>query len=455
MSAAPQNTGRTVYVQQRDATGALVWTAQPKQTVPLRPLRLATSATPEMVAQSFNQAQDELQKATTGARDSGNNTRVLYSGVQFTLGSNLSLPHQLGSVNVGVDLKNFRAIPGVAGIPQAAIFLDPARPTNALLIPFGTFLCDVEFYIAPAQAPGAASAIGAVPSFLAPLAGIGAVVSTGGVASTTNGTSGFVLTSNGPAAIPTFQAVAAGGGGWQNATLGVNGTLDFTLQASQSLATDGNYTIGGATLTKVNSANDATPMVLTLGTGVVVKPVASTQFFAGTRTAPMLLLDLAAIIPSFSATTEVEISAYWSAQNPTANFDEAFIGIDTGTVMPIAWRAGIAFNAAKGQQIVATFNGGGVGSVNQTASGNADVVEILTLPTGVGQVQGTLVSSATAYAAGVWPIGTFRCNTNAGGGGANNLPTSQSFLFAMGAQRQGSATAFSATLAAIRVRYKA
>lgn len=205
MSGAPQNTGRTVYVQRPDASGQPAWIAQPKRVVPLRPLRAVKTVTPEL----FNQAQDELQKATAGARDPGTVTRVLYSGVTFSIAGsgnhNVSLPHQLGSSNVGVDIKSVRASPGVtAGIPQVDYYVDPVNPSNVVLRPFGTFVCDVEFYLTPSYVPNL-SALGPIPSFGNAVTGTGAVIATSGTESAVNGTSGEVLTSNGPGVAPSFQ----------------------------------------------------------------------------------------------------------------------------------------------------------------------------------------------------------------------------------------------------------
>ena len=86
-----------------------------------------------------------------------------------------------------------------------------------------------------------------------------------------------------------------GGGGTGQAGWTTIVDVNFAGEASRTLSTDGNYTIAGLVFKKENSANDATPMALVSGQGLVVQPVAATDVNGGTRTAPMLFLPFSSI----------------------------------------------------------------------------------------------------------------------------------------------------------------
>lgn len=117
-------------------------------------------------------------------------------------------------------------------------------------------------------------------------------------------------------------------GGWQTAV-----DLDFTAQTTQSLATDGNYTIGGVTWTKQNSATDATPMAVTNGTGLVIKPTGSTDIQGPTYTAPLLWAPLSSLLPAAADwTTGLRLwLSLGAACNFSANFDSVVYGISTAS----------------------------------------------------------------------------------------------------------------------------
>lgn len=249
---------------------------------------------------------------------------------------------------------------------------------------------------------------------------------------------------------------AAASGGWVDSAMG---TFDWRNQTTQTLGSDITYSIGGQAWTKINSSNDATPMQVTNGVGLTITPKSGTQFLNDNRTAPALLLQLSSIIPNFGPDTPIQIWGYWTAQNPSANYDEAFIGIDSGPNLPQGWRAGIAYNTpgggTLGQQLAWDVNAEATGNYEQTSAGTSDVVECLTLPQGVATQAAVLGSSATPYSADTWPDITVRCVVDGGSFAANaNWPLSNGFYACFGAQRIGSGTNFVATLAAIRIRYQ-
>jgi hypothetical protein len=120
-------------------------------------------------------------------------------------------------------------------------------------------------------------------------------------------------------------ATPRGAGGWATAV-----DLDFTAQASQTLGSDLNYTIGGLKFKKENSAGDATPMALTMGTGLVVVPKSSTTVDNTGRTAPLLFLPLSELgIANLDMSTGLRVFLYVSAANYAANYDNSWLSIGT------------------------------------------------------------------------------------------------------------------------------
>lgn len=107
--------------------------------------------------------------------------------------------------------------------------------------------------------------------------------------------------------------------------------LDFTVQGSQTFSANQIYTIGGFPFTKINTANETTPSTLD-STGVTFVPVSATDYTAATRTVPGLFLPLQKVIPSFRADMGLRIWAYNSSINNAANFDNAIMAVDTGSM---------------------------------------------------------------------------------------------------------------------------
>lgn len=66
--------------------------------------------------------------------------------------------------------------------------------------------------------------------------------------------------------------------------------VDLTAQPTTNLTANGNYTIGGVTMSRQNAAHDRVAMVLTNGTGVQVAPDHTCNYDGSTRTMPLLFI---------------------------------------------------------------------------------------------------------------------------------------------------------------------
>jgi hypothetical protein len=121
------------------------------------------------------------------------------------------------------------------------------------------------------------------------------------------------------------QYVVQASDGWIRAV-----DINFAQQTTQSLPTDGNYTIGGKTWTKFNSANDNVAMSVTNGQGLVIQPKSTSDYNGATRTFPGIELPLAGITNIGLVTaSKVRVTVYIAAQNFAANYDGAIFGIDS------------------------------------------------------------------------------------------------------------------------------
>jgi hypothetical protein len=126
------------------------------------------------------------------------------------------------------------------------------------------------------------------------------------------------LTAAGVESLPTVTT------GWQTAL-----DLDFTAQTTQSLSTDGSYTIDGiAGWVKAFSSRDRSPMVLTNGTGLVVTPASGFSFFnGGARATPLLQLPITSLsIPALDWRTKLRLWCYMPTLTATSTADEAVFG---------------------------------------------------------------------------------------------------------------------------------
>lgn len=140
-----------------------------------------------------------------------------------------------------------------------------------------------------------------------------------------------------------MSGVSGGGSaGWQTAF-----DINFANEPSQTIAPDGNYTIGGAAWTKINSAYETANMVITSGTGLVIKPN-STSNFALVRTAPAIVAAFTSAIPNFWLGTRVRAWMYIASHNCAANFDAVCMLFERGTVATGWWYAlnGIVYSSA-------------------------------------------------------------------------------------------------------------
>ena len=226
-ASPPSNAGRTTYVQAGGSfvtvtsasgsyTGVITvggsWVPQPVLALPITRYTMSPDPTNAEIARVFNQSQDELQRSTLPLRNIAAINSTIYRAYAFVLGETCSIPHRLGTANVGVNLGAPQSSPGVVvGQFGFDYKVDPANPTVAVIRPYGTFVCDVEFYVAPQITPGP---LGPVPSGgTTPVSGTGVVLAQGGsiISPAINGTIGQVLTATGPTTEPTFQTPASGG----------------------------------------------------------------------------------------------------------------------------------------------------------------------------------------------------------------------------------------------------
>lgn len=253
---------------------------------------------------------------------------------------------------------------------------------------------------------------------------------------------------------------------------------DFTADATQTISPDGYYSIGGFQWKKENSANDSVAMVVTNGVGLVVQPVANTNYnvTGAIRTLPLIWLPLFGIpgLEQLEWGMSLRMWTHVAASNAAANFDDAVTAIDTDTQFALGYQAdrGIGTAGTQGFTVqdyvnqTATTNGGGTGfqSSNTIAPGgtnNVVVHEIWRL----GSVFSEVKYGGFGLAAGkTWPdpsnlvmalqslssqTASFATYT-APGAVPYNIQANQLGLV-LGAKRQGSATALSVTFGHVRL----
>ena len=120
-----------------------------------------------------------------------------------------------------------------------------------------------------------------------------------------------------------------GAGGWMQLTGWVTVfDCDFTTATKQAFATDTTYTVCGKTFTKWNSANEATHAFV--DGGLYFLPASTGDYYQDTRTAPLLGVQLASLIPvALQRWTErVRIWTAVTSNNGAANSDEGLITLD-------------------------------------------------------------------------------------------------------------------------------
>ncbi len=121
---------------------------------------------------------------------------------------------------------------------------------------------------------------------------------------------------------------ASGGAGWSTAL-----SLDFSAEANQTLSSDTNYTIGGLTFKKENSANEASAADVLNGSGLRFRPNAAGTYFNGTRTVPLVWLALSQILTgtTFDWTSPLRVEIELDSDN-AGNGDFVFAGVDTDSM---------------------------------------------------------------------------------------------------------------------------
>lgn len=252
---------------------------------------------------------------------------------------------------------------------------------------------------------------------------------------------------------------SCGAGGWTTIL-----DLDLTTQPSQTLSPDGNYTIGGLTFKKENSTNDRVAMALTNGTGLVVQPVASSEYNVGTRTLPLLWMAISQLsIPNLDWSTAIRVWVYISADNCSANYDNAVVGIDSdNTNYSVGALRGINGNATAGLSYRRTFNSGTTSAyLNQALSASNRVIVLPQLalagiPSGnmfYGSYSGWPATSALSWGTGIQDAVGAAVQPGIGGEAAGNAPGNLGIV--LGGMRAGSTNnSLSITFARLRVDYR-
>lgn len=180
--------------------------------------------------------------------------------------------------------------------------------------------------------------------------------------------------------------------------------FDFTTPATQALATDGNYTIGGLTWTKANSANDGTPMAVTHGTGLVVIPGFTAGGYGASLTAPLLRLPFSQIAGTSGLAWSTRFRLYLAMTivSDLTGEDQGFAGIDSGsTGLVISVGMGAYFGGTPGIRAQQSYNGvtpaGDSGIATTLSAGTCAVLELDRLN------GGAFASYGGAISGGSWP----------------------------------------------------
>lgn len=245
------------------------------------------------------------------------------------------------------------------------------------------------------------------------------------------------------------------GTGWKTAL-----DLDFTAQTSQSLTTDGNYTIGGYSFTKINSANESTHLQLTNGTGLVFLPAAGgTDYFSGTISLPAVRISLSNVIKNFSYSMPIRIWAYNSVNNSAAEFDQATLAVESAGVSAVnfnyVFKRGFNNNNAFGYITTMNISSSNQGQQNEQAftTDNVMVMEIsrglpaIEFRTFTGSFSGGWPAATALNPHTIYPLTTAQNPTT-------NIGQASNWTVLLGAGRVNSATALNITYARLRIDYK-
>jgi len=243
--------------------------------------------------------------------------------------------------------------------------------------------------------------------------------------------------------------------------------LDLTAQSTQTLGSDTTFTIGGLTWTKVNTANDASAMTVTNGSGLIVTPNSASNISASTYTVPSIRIPITSVVPRFTMMTPLRIWAWISSSNEAANFDEAVFGI---YVPNASFQNQMTINVYRGFSGAVNGWGSQITILNsnvlftspaaQPLTGNR--VGVMTMPSGVLGGLAPL-ATGTTVTGGAWPsinsltLSTIAASTSAASGSISNSSSGAHTItelnFFLGAIRASSGTAFTCTFARFRVDY--
>ena len=147
--------------------------------------------------------------------------------------------------------------------------------------------------------------------------------------------------------------------------------LDLTAQGSHSYTTDGNYTIGGLTWTKSNSAYDSAPLAIS-ASGLKFQVSAGSYYPGqgssgnGSRTLPTLWTPLSGILPAgFNLDTSLKIWLYVSADALGAGNGQELLLCDNN-----ASSADAVANSVIGYQATRGYTGGNTSAWTKVVADN-------------------------------------------------------------------------------------
>jgi hypothetical protein len=234
--------------------------------------------------------------------------------------------------------------------------------------------------------------------------------------------------------------------------------LDFAQQSNQTLGSDGNYLINGLLWTKSNSVNDASPMQIVTGQGLIVQPVSTTY---NQTTAPTIWLPLSQLsIPELEFSDSFRIWYYVSNQNAAAGYDQ--YGVYLSPAVPSSvwtWLVQGILSSGTGmdihcyntiqQSISQTL-------INLNLSSNVSVLEVPSIygPYAFGYY-GAFDTSSNNWpeSKDLYPLEAGFAAEYVTNGSALSVKVGD-FGIALNAARNGSATALSVTFGRIKIEYR-
>ena len=296
------------------------------------------------------------------------------------------------------------------------------------------------------------------------------------------GTSGNLLQSSGsawqsvnpllPAPGASGNMLQSNGSAWVSSSTSASGWIalpfiNFASLANQTFSTDGTYTVAGYTnaWTKGNSTNDRVAMAIVNGTGLVISPGATGNYYQGTKTLPYLSLNLASAIANLGQDTPLRVTIYESSSNETTNSDAMIVALEhSSTPVGLAnyYMLRTKYTSSGAQTIQAGI------TVNQTVpsttqidlpSNYANNVLQIVCPNGIGGhtglFRGTVYSSSFPNTAtGMTQFAAGNALT-AGLQAYSSGPFTNTADLLIGACRNGNAdTAYTATIAGLQIEYK-